>query len=55
MFPVLLAKNCSAAQVFQDAQSRIDSLPTIFTLQLRQVFPGNFSPCRAHSGPQSSW
>ena len=47
---IFFTKCSRAAQVFENAQCSIDSLPTGFALQVRQMFPGYRSSSGAHSG-----
>jgi hypothetical protein len=47
---IFFTKSGRAAQVFENAQCSINSLLAGFALKVMQMFPGDGSPCRAHSG-----
>src|SRR5438552_19117812 len=52
---IFFTKRGRAAQVFENAQCSVNSLPAGFALQVRQMFPGYGSPSGAHSGAQILW
>src|SRR2546429_3140705 len=46
---IFFTKRGRAAQLFENAQCSVNSLPAGFALQVRQMFPGYGSPRGAHS------
>src|SRR5256885_16875022 len=46
---IFFTKRGRAAQLFENAQCSVNSLPAGFALQVRQMFPGFGSPRGAHS------
>ena len=47
---IFFTKRSRAAQVFENAQCSVNSLPAGFALQVTQMFPGYSSAGGAHSG-----
>src|SRR5438093_13395257 len=52
---IFFTKRGRAAQVFENAQCSVNSLPAGFALQVRQMFPGYGSRSGAHFGAQTLW
>src|SRR5205814_10705318 len=52
---IFFTKRGRAAQLFENAQCSVNSLPAGFALQVRQMFPGYGSPSGAHSGAPILW